>query len=231
LNVNPRAAGGFALLAKPPAALTFLHACKIEKSRESAWVASSDKGTASGKPLQSARQMLDNQVAHPESRTADDMNNIGEQRLIELLIFEVGGQRFGLPVADVREIVRAVPPIPLAGAPAGIEGVVNVRGNVVPILDIRQRFRLPARPIEYTDHLVIAFTAGRLVALRVDRALDLVRLGASDLEDLPGVSGGESLTRIAKLPEDLVLIQDLRALLSQADTAALQAALPAEGGD
>ena len=158
------------------------------------------------------------------------MNETTRPQLLELLIFEVGGQRFGLAVSDVHEIVRAVPPVPLLGSPAGIEGVINVRGSVVPVLDIRRRFHLPARPLEYTDHLVIARVTDRLVALRVDCAVDLVRLNEADVQDLQGVvSGPEQVARIARLPEDLVLIQDLHALLSEADSAALEEALSSGG--
>src|SRR5947207_2973246 len=125
-----------------------------------------------------------------------DMNETTQRQLFEILIFEVGGQRFGLPVADVQEIVRAVPLLQLPGTPVGIEGVINVRGSVVPVLDIRRQFHLPARPLEYTDHLVIARVTDRLVALRVDRATDLIRLPSADVQDLQGLSGGAPATRI-----------------------------------
>jgi purine-binding chemotaxis protein CheW len=59
----------------------------------------------------------------------------------ELLIFEIGASRFGLPSADVREVLRAVTIVPLPGAPPIVEGLINVRGRIVPVLDIRRRFR------------------------------------------------------------------------------------------
>jgi purine-binding chemotaxis protein CheW len=151
---------------------------------------------------------------------------------LEFLVFELGGRRYGLPAGDVQEIVRAVPPVPLPGAPDLIEGVVNVRGNVIPVLDLRRRFGLPPRPVEHTDHLVIARAAGRLVALRVDHAVDLVQAAEADVEDVAGTAeGGRTAARIVKLSGDLVLIGDLRALLSPAEAAALGEALPAgEGG-
>jgi purine-binding chemotaxis protein CheW len=148
------------------------------------------------------------------------MNNSGERTHREFLIFDLEGVRYGLPVADVREIVRAVLPVPLPGAPGVIEGVVNLRGRVVPVLDLRRRFRLPARPIEPTDHLIIAHAAGRLVALRVDRAVELAQVAEGDVQDV-------AAARIAKLPDELVVIQDTGALLSGAESSALEQALPA----
>jgi purine-binding chemotaxis protein CheW len=158
------------------------------------------------------------------------MNESAEQTHQEFLIFDLEGVRYGLPVAEVREIVRAVLPVPLPGAPGVVEGVINLRGKVVPVLDLRQRFRLRARPIEYTDHLVIARAGGRLVALRVDRVVDLVRVAAGDVEDVAATGSGEPAARVARLPGDLVVIQDLAALLSQAETSALNHVLPVEGG-
>jgi purine-binding chemotaxis protein CheW len=151
------------------------------------------------------------------------MTDSGQPTHLEFLIFDLEGVRYGLPVADVREIVRAVLPVPLPGAPGVVEGVINLRGSVVPVLDLRQRLRLPTRPVEPTDHLVITRATGRLVALRVDRVVGLSRVAAGDVQDVADA-------RVAKLPGDLVVIQDLGALLSSADSSALDRALPNGGG-
>jgi purine-binding chemotaxis protein CheW len=146
---------------------------------------------------------------------------------LEILVFEIGGRRYGLAVADVRELVRAVTVVPLPRAPAIVEGAINLRGRVVPVLDLRGRFQLPAKPLDPSDHLIIAQAGERLVALRVDRALELLRLDAGQLEEVRGiVPGAEYISWIAKLPADLVLIHDLRAFLTRAESAALAEALP-----
>ena len=110
---------------------------------------------------------------------------------LEVVVFEVGGQQFGLPASDVRELQRAATVTPLPRAPAVVEGVVNLRGTVVPVLDIRARFRLPPKPMQHTDHFVVAAAGERLVALRVDRATletEFLKLaeaeGVSDIEEL-----------------------------------------------
>lgn len=153
-----------------------------------------------------------------------------ERGLTEVLVFEVGERRYGLPTTDVRELLRAVTVVPLPGAPAIVEGVINVRGNVIPVLDIRARFRLPPQAATHTDHLIVASIGDRQVALRVDRAIELVRCGASDVEDarrvVPGV---EYVAGVAKLPDGLVLIHDLRTFLSAAEAAALAASLSDPG--
>src|SRR5881296_2430916 len=77
-------------------------------------------------------------------------------RAREVLVFEVGGQKYALPTADVRELVRAVAITPLPAAPAVIEGVVDVRGRVLPVLDVRARFRLPPKALDPSDHFIVA---------------------------------------------------------------------------
>ena len=156
-----------------------------------------------------------------------------EGRFLEIVVFEVGGQQYGLPASDVRELQRAATLTPLPQAPAIVEGVVNLRGTVVPVLDIRSRFRLPPKPMEPTDHFVVARAGERLVALRVDRATDLIRVAAADVEEArAAVPGVEYVAWVAKLPHSLVLIHDLRTFLSRAEEAELDEALPAdrEGG-
>src|ERR1700694_3359288 len=103
-------------------------------------------------------------------------------RTREILVFEVGGQRYGLPTVDVRELVRAVTITPLPNAPAVIEGVVNVRGRVLPVLDVRARFRLPAKPLDPSDHFIVASAGARGVILRVDRATHLALVDDASIQ-------------------------------------------------
>jgi purine-binding chemotaxis protein CheW len=143
-----------------------------------------------------------------------------------VLVFEVGGHRYGLRSGDVREIVRAVSISPLPKAPAIVEGVINVRGEIVAVLDIRERFRLPPKPLEPDDHLVLARIDERLVALRADRALELVSVAAEQIENLEqAVPGAEYVAGVAKLPDGLVLIHDLATFLSPAEAKTLRAAI------
>ncbi|MGH7820350.1 MAG: chemotaxis protein CheW [Candidatus Binatia bacterium] len=149
---------------------------------------------------------------------------------LQILVFEVGGQRYALRSPDVRELVRAVTIVRLPKAPAIVEGIINVRGTVVPVLDIRARFRLPARPAAHTDHLILARAGPRLVALRADRALGLVRVDAKDVDDAAAViPAAEYVSGVAKLPDGLALIHDLHTFLSEAEAAALDDAIAAPG--
>ncbi|HEY0971117.1 MAG TPA: chemotaxis protein CheW [Gemmatimonadales bacterium] len=142
-----------------------------------------------------------------------------------LLLFSIDDLRFALPVSAVRETVRAVAITPLAGAPGVVEGVIDVRGTVTPVLDMRARFRLPPRPVRPSDHMVLAEAAGRQVALRVDRVLEVATVTGEDVraarDDDPSM---RHLAGVARLPDGLVLVGDLDAFLTQGEREALEVA-------
>jgi purine-binding chemotaxis protein CheW len=144
----------------------------------------------------------------------------------EILVFEVEGQRYGLPTADVLELVRAVTITPLPNAPAVIEGVVNVRGRVLPVLDVRARFRLPAKPLDPSDHFIVASTGLRGVILRVDRACHLALVDEASIQS-PPTPGPGYVAGVATLDDGMVLIHDLSTFLSAAEAASLDEALRA----
>ena len=146
-----------------------------------------------------------------------------------LLLFTLDTHRFALPLAQVRETVRAVAITPLAGAPGVVEGVIDVRGTVTPVLDLRARFGLPPRPVSPDDHLVLAMAGDRPVALRVDRATDVATVSDEAITAAaPDDPATRHLAGVARLADGLVLIGDLAAFLSQGERAAMERALGGE---
>jgi purine-binding chemotaxis protein CheW len=146
---------------------------------------------------------------------------------VEILVFELQGQRFGLPGASVRELVRAVAITPLPRQPDGVEGIINLRGQVVPVCDLRQWLGLPAKAVEPTDHLLIAYQGERLVALRVDRAVELARVPAGAVTLAGGLTVKDAEARVAKMADGLVLIPDLVRLLAGPASTRVQEAMAA----
>jgi purine-binding chemotaxis protein CheW len=139
-----------------------------------------------------------------------------------LLAFAIDRQRFAVDIGDVQEILRAVALARLPEAPTILEGLIDLRGTVVPMLDIRSRFRLPPKGLEPADHFVIVRANGRTVGLRVDRALDLLILDNRDIDDIGEVAAtSEYVSGVARLRSGLVLIHDLGTFLSEAESEAL----------
>jgi purine-binding chemotaxis protein CheW len=143
-----------------------------------------------------------------------------------LLTFETADRRFAIPARLVLEIVRAVAISPLPKSPPIVEGIINYRGTLVPVLGIRQRFGLAPLPLAPEQHFLIAQAGSRPVALRVDRALDLVTIEESLIEPAdPVAPGSEYVAGLAKLSDGLLVIHDLERFLSLPETHQLEAAL------
>lgn len=145
---------------------------------------------------------------------------------VAVLAFELAGGQLALVAQQVREVVSAVAITRLPHAPEVIEGVINFRGEIVPVLDIRRRFALPSLAPHPAQHLIIARAGGRTVALRVDRAVDLHLIAREAIStgavDLPGV---EHVTGVAALPEGALVIHDLERFLGWEEARQLSASL------
>ena len=147
-----------------------------------------------------------------------------------VLVFNLEEQRFALPASDVVELVRAARLTALPRAPAIVEGVLNVRGVLVPVLDLRRRFGLAPAPLHPDDHLVLARAGSRNVALRVTRAESLEPVHPGELDaaplDWPGVG---LVAGVLKRADGTLVVHDLSAFLSQAESDSLDAALAEQG--
>jgi purine-binding chemotaxis protein CheW len=154
---------------------------------------------------------------------------------VDILTFELDNRRHAFRADDVVQVVQMVEIAPLPGAPAVIEGIVNVRGTIVPVFDLRSRLGLPTRAIDAAQHLVILASGARSSAVRVDVAEDFVTIPDTDiavsLAD-SGVSeaGSRHVAGIAATPDGTTIIYDLAAFLSQSESLALDNALATARG-
>ena len=147
------------------------------------------------------------------------------------LTFAVEGTRFAVPATAVVEVVRAVALTPLAGAAGLVEGLFDLRGRVVPVLDLRACFGLPVRPMRPSDRLVVIDALGRVIAVRADRDVSVEPLAPDQLtprSDIP-LAGDARLAGVARLGSGMVLLYDPGAFLDQAEAASLDRALEAFG--
>jgi len=141
-----------------------------------------------------------------------------------VVVVEVERHRCALPGDLVDRVVRAAEPSPLPDAPPHVEGVVNVHGTVVPVVDLRARLGLPRREMEPEDQLVLVRSRGRLVALRVDHAVDLVELDREAVAAPDAMTGsGATVSGLVALPDGILLVHDVDAFLTDADAEAIAA--------
>jgi purine-binding chemotaxis protein CheW len=145
---------------------------------------------------------------------------------LRLLLLTVHCQRYALPLPAVRRVVRMVAITPLPRAPAIVLGLVNVHGDIVPVLDIRSRFGLPARPVRMTDQLVIAQTARRTVAIAADTVNGVIERPVAAVTPAMAILPGlEYVAGVTAFADGLVLIHDLDTFLSLDEEAALDQSL------
>ncbi len=140
------------------------------------------------------------------------------QSTLPVLLARIGDTQIGFSATAVREIVRAVAIAPLAGAPGVIEGAINVHGQIVPVVDVRERVALPPAPLSPGQFLVLVETSDRLIAIRVDDVEDVTVIPSSSLESPAALSLVlQRLQGIAATDSGALVIYDVDAFLSQAE--------------
>ena len=150
---------------------------------------------------------------------------------MEILRFTVNAGRYAVPLADVREVTRAAAIAYLPEVPPVIEGILDLRGELVPVLDVRIRFGLPAEALNQNHYFIIARAGTRTIALRVDAAPDIATIGAPDVTDPRAITvGTRSIGGVARLPDGLVLIHALETFLTAAESEWLEEKLADESG-
>jgi purine-binding chemotaxis protein CheW len=147
-------------------------------------------------------------------------------RVYQLVVFSLDEQRYALSLAAVERAVRMVEITAMPQTPEIVLGVINAQGRIIPVVDIRRRFRLPAREPHPSDQLLIARTSARPVALVVDAVNEVITLtgqevvtGQTILAYLDYVSG------VVKCPDGLIFIHDLDRFLSLEEERALHDAI------
>jgi len=151
----------------------------------------------------------------------------------DLFVFRLGQKRLALPLERVEAAARAAHAEEIFGAPALVLGALNVRGEVMPVIDLGLRFGLPARPVAPEDVFLIARSARRTLVLRVDAVDGLARAGGDPRNQGPDAPGNlpdvDGILGVAVLEDGLTVIFDLDACLSLDDEQRLDAALTEAG--
>lgn len=143
----------------------------------------------------------------------------------EFAVFEIDGKRCALSTRCVREVLRATSFVTLPNAPAAIEGIINVRGEIAAVVSLRKRFALPERPMALSDHLLVANDGHRLFALLTDRVCEVVRIARDDVVSASQFSHPEDISGVVQQKDGLVLIYDLSKFLTSAEALALDSAM------
>lgn len=154
------------------------------------------------------------------------------KKLRKLVTFSLDGRTFALYVSAVQRIVRMVEVTALPKAPGIVAGIINLEGTLIPVFDIRTRFRLSPRGPRLGDQMIIAATAKRTAALIVDSVDDVIEVPREKItaaeQILPEL---EHVDGVMKTEDGMVLIHDLERFLSLPEETALDKAMEALKSD
>lgn len=148
---------------------------------------------------------------------------------IKLVVFMVAGASFAVPLPTVHRVVMATEVVPVPGAPSVVVGVIDFHGEVLPVLDVRQRLHAEARPLDISSQFIIVTTNSRKLGLLVDHTVGVVERDWADIGALaPAAAGLEYFDGTTRLDDGLVLIHDVDRLLSAGEADGLDAAMEVE---
>jgi len=144
---------------------------------------------------------------------------------VDAVAFELDDLRGAISTQPVVEILRAVAYRPIAGQPPFVPGVIDVRGSVIPLMDMRARFGRPVQPLSPEHRFIVVKTHGRPIAMWVDRVLGILTYDPNSLIGADGlIVGTRSFEGILRTPEGLVVIHDPEAFISESELDAVSEA-------
>lgn len=148
-----------------------------------------------------------------------------DDELIQLVTFSTGDEEFGVDILKVQEIILPMAITKVPKAPEFVEGVINLRGKVIPVIDLRRRFGLKSRAQDKYTRIIVIEINLMIVGFVVDSISEVLRIPASTVEPPPPVVAGlesEYISGVGKLEDRLLILLDLDCLLSREDQEALQ---------
>lgn len=144
---------------------------------------------------------------------------------VQMVGFRVGAETFGVPISLVHEIVRVPQITAVPEARRGLEGVISLRGKVMPVLDLRKLFGAPETLATKKNRILVAEIDGKLVGLIVDAASEVLRVSPDALEPAPDIFDGSApyVTGVGKLQDRLIITVDLTKVIRADELAGLVA--------
>ena len=145
----------------------------------------------------------------------EEVENTGHDPISEWVTFRLGDEKYGINVMLVREVLKNTEIAPVPGAPYYVLGIINLRGNVVTVIDTRSRFGLPPHEADDATRIVIIEREGQVVGMMVDSVAEVADLRESEIEFAPNVGNDESakyIQGVSNQDEELLILVDLEKL-------------------
>lgn len=146
-----------------------------------------------------------------------DVVENSDDSIIQWVTFHLENEKYGIKVMQVQEVLRMTEIAPVPGAPHYVLGIINLRGNVVTVIDTRRRFGLPDAEADDETRIVIIEADNNVVGILVDSVAEVVDLRASEIETAPNVGNDESskyIQGVSSRGDELLILVDVNKLLS-----------------
>jgi purine-binding chemotaxis protein CheW len=137
--------------------------------------------------------------------------------VIRWVTFRLENEKYGINVMQVQEVLRVTEIAPVPGAPEYVLGIINLRGNVVTVIDTRKRFGLESIDMDDSTRIVIIESDGQVVGILVDSVAEVVDIRSSNVEQAPNVGTDESakfIQGVSSIDGELLILIDLNKLLT-----------------
>lgn len=146
-----------------------------------------------------------------------EKENLAEDPVLQWVTYKLEEEVYGINVMQVQEVLRLTEIAPVPGAPSYVLGIINLRGNVVTVIDSRARFGLPVREPTEESRIIITEVGGHVIGMLVDSVAEVVYLHQSDIDTAPNVSDDSSrfIQGVCKRDDYLLILVDVNKLLSE----------------
>ena len=148
----------------------------------------------------------------------DRSTNVLNTADIQLVTFKMGTEEFGIDILQVQEINRLIEIMKVPKAPYFIEGVINMRGTIIPVVDFRKRFGMPKKDSDKLTRILIIETVEKTVSFIVDEIKEVIRISQNQIEPPPEIISGigsEYFKGVGKINERLINILDVNKVFNK----------------
>ncbi|XPF96152.1 chemotaxis protein CheW [Colwellia sp. RE-S-Sl-9] len=152
-----------------------------------------------------------------DERRKENPDKANDDEVLQWVTFKLDSETYGINVMQVQEVLRYSEIAPVPGAPLYVLGIINLRGNVVTVIDTRSRFGLESSEITDNTRVVIIESEKQVIGILVDSVAEVVYLRASDIDVAPNVGNDESakfIQGVSNREGELLILVDLNKLLS-----------------
>ncbi len=151
-----------------------------------------------------------------------------EEKLDQMISFAISDEDYGVDIQTVKEVIRKKEITRLPKAPAFVKGVINLRGDVIPIIDLRERFNMEQQEYTNMTRVIVVEVDGRSIGMVVDSVSHVIRIGQGQIEPPPpcvGKVSGEYIRGVGKVEEKLIVLLNIDHILTSEERTVLSARL------